>query len=308
MKRLAILRNAPKLRRGFTLVELLVTISVIAILVGLLLPAVQQARESMRRTKCANHLKQLGLALHNYHNTHRSFPAGYLSRVDTRGNDVGPGWGWASQLLPQLEQVSLYEKLNFELPIESSANSELRLTLVPTYVCPSDVFHRVVLVSKRDSLGNALAAICEVAGANYTGVFGITEPGVEGEGIFYRNSKIATQEITDGTSQTLIVGERSHRWGEATWVGAVSDGKLFPPPGSPAVPFVQEASSFILGHTFEGPPSAPGIECNNFSSLHLGGANVVFADGHIHFISSSTDKLLFRYLSTRSGNEVIGDY
>ena len=308
MNRLRIRKTTTGLGRGFTVIELLVTISIVAILIGLLLPAVQQVRESTRRTQCANHLKQIGLGLQNYHSTHRTFPSGYFSRIEASGNDLGPGWGWATQLLPQLEQGSLYEQLNINLSIEAAANAKPRVTLVSTYICPTDVIQNVVVVSKRDSLGNPLSVICDVAGANYTGCFGVSEPGVDGEGIFYRNSKISTRDISDGTSHTLIVGERSHHWGEVTWVGSVTDGNLFPLAGSPAVPFVQEASSFILSHTFEGPPNAPGNECNNFSSLHPGGANVAFADGHVYFVSSSTDKLLFRHLSTRSGNELVGDF
>jgi len=123
-----------------------------------------------------------------------------------------------------------------------------------------------------------------------------------------RVTLVSTRDISDGTSHTLIVGERSHHWGEATWVGSVTDRNLFPLAGSPAVPFVQEASSSIRSHTFKSAPNAPGNECNNFSSLHPSGANVAFADGHGYFVSSSTEKLLFRHLSTRSGNDVIEDF
>src|SRR5579872_1827700 len=98
------------MRRGFTLIELLVVIAIIAVLVALLLPAVQQAREAARRTQCKNSLKQIGIALQNYHDSARTLPPGYISLIDTSGNDLGPGWGWAAMLLPQMDQSPLYDQ------------------------------------------------------------------------------------------------------------------------------------------------------------------------------------------------------
>jgi prepilin-type N-terminal cleavage/methylation domain-containing protein/prepilin-type processing-associated H-X9-DG protein len=295
-------------RAGFTLIELLVVIAIISILVGLILPAVQQAREAARRGQCKNNLKQIGLALQNYHGSRNTFPPGYVSTYDGSGNDTGPGWGWASMILPELEQTPLQNAISFIQPIESAANTTPRVVTLNIFLCPSDTVKSPWEAVTRDLLGNPTATICQVAAANYVGVFGVREPGIDGDGVFFRNSFIGFKNITDGTSTTMIVGERSQRWCEATWVGAVTNAQLFPPPGSPAVPFTENASGMVLGHTFEGPPNAPGLECNDFSSQHSGGAHFVFADGHVQFISTSMDKLLFRALSTRAGGEPTGDF
>jgi prepilin-type N-terminal cleavage/methylation domain-containing protein/prepilin-type processing-associated H-X9-DG protein len=296
-------------RAGFTLIELLVVIAIIAVLIGLLVPAVQMARESGARAQCLNNLKQIGLALHNYHDAYRAFPPGYVSGHDAEGNDTGPGWGWAAHLLPYLEQRGLANSIRFDQPIEAPANSGPRVMSLSAYLCPSDSAPPNWTAVRRDSTGNPLGAICSVASANYVGVFGISEPGVDGEGIFFRNSKISIKDITDGTSTTLMVGERSFRLAEATWVGAVSGAEITPGPGSPAPPGVWNSSGTILGHTFEGAggPGAPGTEVNGFSSAHPGGAHFLFADGHVGFLLESLDHRVYMALSTRAGGEAVGE-
>jgi len=123
-------------QRGFTLIELLVVIAIIAVLVSLLLPAVQQAREAARRTQCRNHLKQLGLALHNYHSSQNVFPPGYVAGAAYPATTNG--WGWCAQLLPQLDQGPLYDTINFSLAVENSANLPVWSVTLPGLVCPSD--------------------------------------------------------------------------------------------------------------------------------------------------------------------------
>jgi prepilin-type N-terminal cleavage/methylation domain-containing protein/prepilin-type processing-associated H-X9-DG protein len=296
------------MKRGFTLIELLVVIAIIAILVALLLPAVQQAREAARRSQCKNNLKQLGLALQNYHEAFNRFTPGYVSNFDATGTDTGPGWGWGAMLLAQLDQTSLQTTITFGQPIEAATNSPARLAYVGPYLCPSDTVQPTWPAVTRDANANPTGTICSVSSSNYIAVFGVSEPGIDGEGVFFRNSGIYMKDIRDGSSSTLLVGERTHFYCQATWVGSVTGALIYPPAGSPATPEIQNAAGMTLGHTQEGAPNAPDIECNNFSSQHAGGAQFVFADGHVQFISMNINRGIFQALSTRAGGETIGEF
>lgn len=295
-------------RRGFTLIELLVVIAIIGVLVALLVPAVQQAREAARRTQCKNNLKQIGLALHNYHDEFVRFPPGYVSNFDSSGTDTGTGWGWGALVLTQLAQTNLQATINFNQAIEAPINATPRVAPLTVYLCPSDTVKPKWPAVMRDSTGNPTITICDVSSSNYVAVFGVTEPGIDGEGVFFRNSNIGLRDIQDGSSSTLLVGERTQYTCEATWVGSVTGARIYPPPGSLAMPFIQHASGMTLGHTIEGGPNAVGTECNNFSSRHTGGAHFVFADGHTQFISTNINRATFQALSTRAGSETIGDF
>src|SRR6188768_2294581 len=133
------MRRTPVLRRAFTLIELLVVIAIVAVLIGLLLPAVQKVREAAARMKCANNLKQMGVGLHNYHGTFNRFPAGFTSQpAVTDGESLGPGWGWAAQLLPFVEQDNLHKTIDFTRDIAHSANAAARNRSLPVFLCPSD--------------------------------------------------------------------------------------------------------------------------------------------------------------------------
>ena len=167
-------------RAGFTLIELLVVIAIIAVLISLLLPAVQSAREAARRAQCLNNFKQIGLALHTYHEIHGAFPPGYVSNYrrdsgdeGTAEDDIGPGWGWASQILPQLEQGTLYNTINFNLTMTYAANESAQLTRINTFLCPSDFTPNKVPV--RDQTNSQ--TIYTVGTSNYVGVYGTGEIG-----------------------------------------------------------------------------------------------------------------------------------
>jgi prepilin-type N-terminal cleavage/methylation domain-containing protein/prepilin-type processing-associated H-X9-DG protein len=312
-------------RQGFTLVELLVVIAIIGVLIAMILPAVQQIRNSAIRLQCMNNLKQIGLALQNYHNTNHSFPSGYVSNYDSLGADTGPGWGWAAYILPQMEQRPLNALIRFDLNIEHFVNERARIQPIPSYLCPADDPPPTWIARPYDLWGNPISrrvdkpkpkplpkiTICEVASANYVGVFGTSEPGVDGNGVFFRNSRINMHtDIPDGTSNTIMVGERSYHLGQSTWVGSVTGTKLFPQPPSEAPPVLQEASGMVLGYT--GDRNGPGAStsyCNQFSSRHGGGVNFLFVDGHVSYLNTSMDYSVYRALSTRAGDEPFGgDY
>jgi prepilin-type N-terminal cleavage/methylation domain-containing protein/prepilin-type processing-associated H-X9-DG protein len=331
----------PARRRGFTLIELLVVMAIIGVLVGLLLPAVQAAREQARRLQCANNLKQIGLALANYIDRNQGLPAGYRSTWDlVSQREIGPGWGWAAKILPVLDQQPLYDAINLDQNIQDPVNQTARLTKLSVYLCPSDVevsewtAANGVLWIYQGHLYSAQQPICDIAMANYVGVFGIGEPGVDGEGIFFRDSFIKPVDITDGLSHTLAVGERATNLaanfgtvinvgpplknvgrGQATWVGAVAGALLWscaPDPFDPDSGTCkrEDGSGMALGHTGEGHgPGDTRSDVNQFTSRHLQGAHFVFCDGHVTYLRLGMEYNAYKALSTRAGGELIpNDY
>lgn len=293
-------------RRGFTLVELLVVIAIIGILVALLLPAVQWARESARRAQCSNNLRQIGLALQLYESTNRAFPYGYNSAVDNAGNEIGPGWGWSALLLPQLEQDGLHGTIQFNAGIESPANAAARLTPLPVFRCPSDSGPKTWTVWRRDNAGNPISQICEVATANYVGMYGTSEPGIDGDGAFFRNVPISLSDIHDGTTATILVGERSFRLGEATWTGAVTGGVIVAD-GSDGIGSgpPENSSSLVLGHAGDGyTPGDKYSHVNQFHGNHTG-TQFVYADGRVALLHPSMHYRVYRAMATRAGNEAV---
>lgn len=288
--------------RGFTLIELLVVIAIIAVLVALLLPAVQQAREAARRSQCKNNLKQIGTALHNYHETHNSFPSGWIGVEPTTQQpfvDGGSGWGWATMILPQMEQVNLFQSFDTERSILDSANLNALTEPLPVFRCPSDTGEQTWSINDRNS-GNPLATI---ATSNYVGCFGTIEiedcelvpPGsaCTSNGAFFHNSAVRFRDITDGTSQTIIAGERTSRLSMSTWLGNVPNG--------------DESYARILG-VGDHPPNFPQALPEDFSSLHTGGAHFIFGDAHVRFISENIDEATYQALCTRNGEELVGDF
>lgn len=312
-------------RSAFTLIELLVVISVISILIGLLTPAVQKVREAANRISCMNNLKQIGLAMHMYHDTNQGFPPGYLFQTST-GSGAGrhhnrpppgafalpnaPGWGWASYLLPYLEQDALNKMIDRTLPVESPSCLAIREYTLKMYTCPSDretgVFS--VLTSKNQVLGTAATnSYAACFGAN--GLVG-TNPDA-GDGIFYRNSHTRIADITDGTSSTLAIGERAASFAQAPWAGVMTGGTVRTTPGAPVLRSVIEpAPAMPLAGVFNHLLNDGLSEPYDFFSAHPGVLPVVFADGSVHGLATSASLTTLLGLATRAGGEVVdaGNY
>lgn len=298
-------------RRGFTLIELLVSITLVGVLIALLLPAVQAARESARRMHCANNLKQIGLALQNYHAARGSFPPGYLSGLDPAGNETGPGWGWAAMSLDFLEQAPLESSIDFRQPIESPVNAARTQSPV-CLLCPSNELPKPTWPAEvRDASGNPMSLICDVGFCAYVGMVGSTDTSPAGDGLFFRNSHIRIRDITDGTAHTIAVGERAYRLGDATWVGAVTGAKMFPDEdeGEIAAPHLKPSLAMVLSHAGLGnTPNSPSSEIDQFYSLHGDGVNFVFADGHVAFLPGTIDYGVYRAMATRAGEEALSSF
>ncbi|HLQ46430.1 MAG TPA: DUF1559 domain-containing protein, partial [Planctomycetaceae bacterium] len=203
--------------RGFTLIELLVVIAIIAILISLLLPAVQQAREAARRSQCKNNLKQIGLALQNYHSSANRFPPGYVAGATYPA--TSNGWGWSAMILPYLDQAPLYRKINFGLPVEHPNNVTAIQTFVSAYLCPSDPVDNGPF-NVTDATG---AFVTTAAPFSYAATVGDDSSDVNdptGNGAFFRNSGIRIGDLSDGTSTTVLAGERTWAMTNGLWAGA----------------------------------------------------------------------------------------
>lgn len=292
-------------RRGFTLVELLVVIAIIGILVALLLPAVQAAREAARRTSCFNNMKQIGIALHLYHDVHRTLPMGWngLQMSTNRPLSEGePGWAWASFTLPFVEQATVSERLiDFKLPLLDAQNQAARETFIPTYRCPSDTPAAKTFVLGQE--GAPTTPHVTLATASYVGSFGTRElhdchglpVGVrcESDGVFYHLSRTRLADILDGTSNTFAVGERSAQYGFSTWTGFAEGG--------------DEAHARVLGIA-DHSPNVAHAHLDDFSSQHPAGANFLFADGSVRLINETIEIDVFKALATRANRDIVTDF
>lgn len=367
-------------RRGFTLIELLVVIAIIAVLIALLLPAVQQAREAARRTQCKNNLKQLGLALHNYHDiTTTTFPSGYVGSNPNNATANFSGWGWMTMLLPQIDQANLYNIFSSPTTVPSINTGLYALTLaaatpqtiqapLAAFRCPSDpgaaslgiltinggavsaspaTFSRstYVGVAGTDPLwvastglfnGGSPTISAPVGTSANNGAVGAigsySNPGTVPAGLnalsvtvdlfggtFGANSKRGFRDMTDGSSNCIVVGERytpqassatAAVIGDASWVGATDNGAG----GATATPWPSIlGQAMVLGeatnpinYLYTGSNARP--LSTGFGSTHTGGCHFLMGDGTVRFISQNINANTLRSLSRVNDGNVIGDF
>jgi len=327
------MQRRQKFPGGFTLIELLVVIAIIAVLIALLLPAVQQAREAARRTQCKNNLKQLGLAMHNYHDAFNTFPIGNLYRGTTNWSN---GWSWISYLLPHIDLANDYNQLNFNFAGRCSAFMGQQETLTPNVGftwkqnkpvlnCPSDPNGGRLFTGTTGS-GAYLVTNGSMAVSTYLGVCGktlnwdcgmgplwsITSPDDIPcqntrfyEGVFYNNSRSRIGDILDGTSNTCVVGERGQN--VSLTYGWPLCGRGYPPLYSGRKDHILEMFVFSKGVPFDDPDGGPSNQ--KFWSWHEGGAQFLLGDGSVRFIGYSINQATYQALGTRAGGEVVpGNY
>jgi prepilin-type N-terminal cleavage/methylation domain-containing protein len=314
-----------KTRRGFTLIELLVVIAIIAILIALLLPAVQQAREAARRTQCRNNLKQLGLALHNYHDNARCFPM----------SNGGSGYSPHAYVLPFLDQSPIYNQINFSLsPTHASHTAFFMLTL-PAFRCPSDIDTLGANFGGRNNYWTNTG--CGVLNGQPSLVVGNVNYGMPApNGVMFQVSSVRIADITDGTSNTALMSEK--RLGDGSNSISTPATDTYQPGTFPATPdeALQQCRAIDVNNlSFQGnsdigagwlrgsndatyyyhtlPPNdrscrfPPGRMAGTANSLHVGGVHTLMCDGAVRFFSSNIDLNLWRAISTRAGGEVQGE-
>jgi prepilin-type N-terminal cleavage/methylation domain-containing protein len=274
-----LLHRFARSRGGFTLVELLVVIAIIGILVALLLPAVQAAREAARRMQCGNNLHQIGIGMHNYHDIYGAFPIGVSNDVPGSGNGANGNWTWPARLLPFVEQKGLYDQLNVgigNVPLPTAASPIARLVVqpIPVYMCPSDI-------GDLKELNGFLAGYAKL---NYPAgkPMVMWRDFVSDSG--FRNRVTAFRDIVDGTSNTFLCAERAcirkpNRFISmgAIWSNQRGTNKSYPLAGLNA--------SGQCCNTANDPTNIRG----SASSMHPGGLQVALADGSTRFISQTIE-------------------
>lgn len=305
------------IRIGFTLIELLVVIAIIAVLIALLLPAVQQAREAARRSQCKNNLKQMGLALHNYHDLHRVFPASWYGRILTSTTNAkypvlsggAPGWGWGTMLLPMLDQQALYNELNMDLyEVRTTTAKPLGQTHLPVYRCPSDIGPKINSNTNRFDWGTSNYQACfgDRSIINWATLYGYAANSYTygylndaGTGFFAPNSSKELKHAVDGASNSVMLGEIAYGTvGDMTYNGAIWIGR------PKDVTYLANSCTLNSSTSFR----INGTHASAFSSFHPGGAHFVMGDGAVRFISENTNGTTLANLAGIADGNVVGEF
>ncbi|MFN8708368.1 MAG: DUF1559 domain-containing protein [Planctomyces sp.] len=308
--------------RGFTLIELLVVIAIIAILVSLLLPAVQQAREAARRTQCKNNLKQLGLALHNYHDAYNCLPFGHEGTTKS--------FSAFSMLLPYIDQVNVYSRIDFNVPVSHANNTEARMVELPGLRCPSDFMNTLPALG-----GSTNYFANKGSGILWTLPTGPNASMPAPNGVMFYASRVRIGDITDGSSNTAAMCERILADGNNGQVSPVAD--VFFSPASPTTPdeAIQICNAVNINDLstqfplFMGAPWMNGQHtylhtnvpnarsCGFFlinratmppSGRHTGGVQLLLCDGSVRFVSDNIDLRTWRAIGTRAEGETLGEF
>tara|TARA_R110002095_G_scaffold207120_1_gene191734 strand:+ start:37300 stop:38211 length:912 start_codon:yes stop_codon:yes gene_type:complete len=271
--------------RGFTVLELLVTFGVITTLVSLILPAVSSAREAARQLQCKNQLKQIGLALHSYHEVSGCLPAGWQWESSKKSI-----YSWAVPLLPYLEQRAIYDQIDRNQIISHPSNQLARSISIANFRCPSDIVDPTFILYKENAYSATMVPLIELPTASYVGVYGTVEaddgiPAPPGDGTFRESIPVRFAHLQRGLSNTIIVGERTMAQVPSTWLGVDYSG--------------EDAACRIVGSAMTSPNCKLCDECE-FSSRHPGGAHFLWADGRIRILSESLDSLTYQRLARRT--------
>jgi prepilin-type N-terminal cleavage/methylation domain-containing protein/prepilin-type processing-associated H-X9-DG protein len=309
--------DSPRSRRAFTMIELIVVLSIIGLLIALLLPAVQSAREASRRAQCMNNLRQIGLALENYSSAIGVYPPGWIDQSPS--GDV-PVWGWGARVLDFLEQSPLVASDLLAQWFATQATRTVQTTTLAVFLCHSSPGSGLV---ETPVGGLAPFGFTQFAPSNYVGSAGNKNPLYFPQtcgGIFFWNSAVAAANIRDGMTSTLLVGERSRDVSNATWSGGLLANNCTGP-SWPVQLCDLAVTSFTLSNAgpapdpgYSGSTVFPAIQVPNdrqpgpsgYRSMHFGGCNFLFCDGSVRFVKETVNPPIFAALATRAGGEIVG--